>query len=89
MKVFDWGQRPCYKCGSKARVRTVSHPSWGELYDVHCTNPECGCATSRSFIYRHDAVDNWNRKPTVTDLFFEHIVKPLMNRSGKNTKKEK
>ena len=77
---FDFGQKRCYKCGSVARVRTHKHSILGETYTVCCSNPDCGVSTSRNYAYRHSAVDAWNRKPTIEDIFYDLCIKKLFDK---------
>ena len=82
-EFYDYGQKPCYKCGSKARVRTHEHPILHEVYDVCCSNTDCGQVISRNHVWRHNAVDEWNRKPSLFDLLYDCVID-----SRKNNKKE-
>ena len=77
---FDFGQKRYYKCGNKARVRTHRHSILGETYDVCCSNPDCGVVSSRRYAYRHNAVDAWNRKPTITDKFYDICLSRLIDK---------
>ena len=86
MGVFNFGQKPCYRCGSKARVRAHKHDVLGEVYDVCCTNPKCGTATSRNYVWRHNAVDAWNSKPTVSDLLWDALEQRIARSKKKKAK---
>lgn len=89
MQVVDYGQGPCYKCGSKARVRAVKHYVLDEVYNVCCTNPNCGEVTSRNYVWRSSAVDAWNRKPSVCDLFIDRMLDKLDSFFEKKFEKER
>lgn len=89
MKAGDYGQGPCYKCGSKARVRTVRRFVLRGLYGIHCTNPDCGEATSRNYLRVENAVKAWNRKPTVGDLFVDRMFGKLESFLEKKPEKER
>ena len=77
---YDFGQKRCYKCGSMARVRTHRHSILGETYDVCCLNPACGVASSRRYAYRHNAVEAWNCKPTIEDVFYDVCLSKLFDK---------
>ena len=77
---FDFGQKNCYKCGSVAKVRAHKHDILGETYDVCCSNPACGVSSSRYYAYRHNAVEAWNRKPTVGDIFYDTCLSKLFDK---------
>ena len=76
----SFGQKRCYKCGSKARVRAHEHYILGETYTVCCSNPNCGVATSRNYAYRHNAVDAWNCKPTIEDKIYDLFLEKLFDK---------
>ena len=90
MQAVDYyGQGPCYKCRGKARVRAVKHCILGEVYNICCTNPNCGNATSRNYVWRQNAVAAWNCKPTLCDLFVDRILNKIHSLIEKTSKKER
>ena len=78
----DYGQKRCYKCGSPGRVRWVRHYALGDVYNVCCSNPNCGKATSRNYAYRHSAVAAWNRKPDIWDRLYDNFLEKIVKKLG-------
>lgn len=76
----DYGQKPCYRCGSKGKVRRIKHPILGDVYNICCSNPECGTSTSRNYAWRSSSVEAWNRKPNLGDYIYDNFLEKIVKK---------
>ena len=73
----DCRQKQCYKCGSEGYVRQIKHPVLGQVYNVCCSNSECGNATLRNYVWRCSAVKAWNRMPNVLNKLYDNFLEKI------------
>ena len=81
----DYGQKRCYRCGNWGYVRGVEHYAFGYVYNVRCLNPECGKATSRNYLWRHSAVEAWNRKPDIWDRIYDNFLEKFVEKMSRES----
>lgn len=86
LDYYNYGQKRCYKCNSKACVRRVKHDVLYEVYNVCCSSPECSNTTSRNYAWRSSAVEAWNRKPNVWDLVYDAFLEKIFEKMAGGSK---
>lgn len=78
----DYWQKRCYKCGSAGHVRHIRHTG---LYNVVCSNPNCGNVTSRDYLWRSSAVEAWNKGPDIWGRLYDKFLEKFVDKiSGKS-----